>query len=230
MAATSAPATQTDGSAHPDADREPSLRDEQRDRARARIVKAAQRALAHRGLAATIDDVAERAGVSRRTVFRHFATRERLFAAAIRAGLRTYNDQVPDPPDPSAGQADRGEAVGAWLRATVAAMHRINARNGRIYWDLSALDPELTGELAAAAAQRREARRQFAHRVTRTLWSAGGGRGEPPTWLADTVAVHLSGFTLQSLAGDFHRTPDEVADVSTRVIEAAVAAALADEG
>jgi AcrR family transcriptional regulator len=209
---------------------EPSLLDEQRDRARARIVKAAQRALADRGLAATVDEVADLAGVSRRTVFRHFATRERLFAAAIRAGLRTYGDQVPDPPEVGADPAGDRAAVADWLRATVAAMHRVNARNGRIYWDLSALDPELTGELAAAAAQRRDARRQFALRVTRTVWSARDGRGEPPTWLADTVAVHLSGFTLQSLAGDFDRTVDEVAEVSTRVIEAALAAALADQG
>jgi AcrR family transcriptional regulator len=213
---------------------EPTLLDEQRDRARARIVKAAQRALARRGLAATVDEVADLAGVSRRTVFRHFATRERLFAAAIRAGLRTYGDHVPAAPDLTGDTAADAAvvddaAISEWLRATVQAMHRINARNGRIYWDLSALDPELTGELAAVAAQRREARRQFALQVTRTLWSARGGRGEPPTWLADTVAVHLSGFTLQSLAGDFDRTVDEVSGVSTRVIDAAVTAALTDE-
>lgn len=224
-AATPAPATMLAAGAAGDTSdpADPSLLDESRDRARARIVKAAQRALAGRGLAATVDEVAELAGVSRRTVFRHFASRERLFAAAIRAGLRTYGDQVPPPPE-----ATDPAAVDAWLQATVAAMHRINARNGRVYWDLSALDPDLSGDLADAAAKRREARRQFALRVTRTIWAARGGPGEPPTWVADTVAVHLSGFTLQSLAGDFDRTPAEVAAVSTRVIDAALSAALSD--
>ena len=56
------------------------------------------------------------------------------------------------------------------------------------------------------------------------VWS---GPGEPPSWLTDAVAVHLSGFTLQSLAGDFGRTPEDVARVSARVVEASLAAALA---
>jgi len=199
-----------------------SLLDENRDRARARIVRAAQKALASRGLATTVDEVAAAAGVSRRTVFRHFATRERLVAAAIRAGLRSYAEHVPPPP-PDDGTDDIGE----WLLDVLLAAHRLNARNGRIYWDLSALDADLPGELAAADAERREARRRFAVRVTRTVWRARGGAGEPPEWLTDAVAVHLSGFTLQSLAGDFDRSPDDVARVSARVIEASVAAALA---
>jgi hypothetical protein len=39
--------------------------------------------------------------------------------------------------------------------------------------------------------------------------------------------VQLSGFTTQSLAGDLGRTPEQVAHVSARVIEAALASALA---
>jgi AcrR family transcriptional regulator len=195
------------------------LLEEQRDRARARIVRAAQKALAARGLATTVDDVAEAAGVSRRTVFRHFATRERLFAVAIRAGLRAYGEQVPA--EPTDGDVDR------WLRNVLVAAHRLNARNGRVYWELSALEPELPGELAAAAADRRQARRAFASGVTRTLWRAHGGPGDPPVWLVDTVAVHLSGFTTQSLGGDFDRTPDEVAAVSHQVVTSCLATALA---
>lgn len=196
------------------------LAEEQRDLARARIVRAARRVLAERGLATTVDDVARAAGVSRRTVFRHFATRENLFAVAIRDGLRTYGAHLP-PRAP-------GDDLDAWLLEVLLAAHRLNAGNGRIYWELSVLEPQLTGELAAAAAERREARKQWVAGVTRSAWQARGGRGTPPAWLADTVAVHLSGFTTQSLAVDFDRSPDEVARVSARALGAALDAALAE--
>ena len=55
-------------------------------------------------------------------------------------------------------------------------------------------------------------------------------RARPAAAVADdAVAVQLSGFTTQSLAGDLGRSPDQVAAVSAQVIEAALAAALAAE-
>jgi len=200
-----------------------SLADEKRDLARARIVRATRRALAERGLATTVDDVAETAGVSRRTVFRHFPSREHLFAVAIGEGIRSYGEHIPPPPADGDGDDD----LSGWLVDLMLATHNINARNGRIYWELSALEPDLVGELAAVAAERRDARRRFASNVTGKLWRARGGRGKPPQWLTDAVAVHLSGFTTQSLAGDFDRSPDDVARVSARIIEASLTAALA---
>lgn len=195
-----------------------SLADEQREVARARITRAARKVLAERGLATTVDEVAAAAGVSRRTVFRHFATREGLFAAAIEEGLRAYAEQIPRP----VADGDLGE----WLLDVLLAAHRLNARNGRVYWELAAFEPELTGELAVVAADRRERRRRFATNVTTRMWKARGGRGRPPWWLVDAVAVHLSGFTTQALGGDFDRTPDDVARVSARVLEAALDHAL----
>jgi len=197
----------------------PLLADEQRDVARSRILIAAMTVLALRGLDATVDDVAETAGVNRRTVFRHFATRDGLFAAAIREGVRRYAQQLPAPPE--------ADDLRSWLLDLLLVTHRLNAENGRIYLELAGLGPELGGELAVAAAERREARRRFAQGVTTRMWQARGGRGRPPAWLVDAVAVHLSGFTTQSLTGDFGRTPAEVARVSAQVLEAALAAALA---
>jgi hypothetical protein len=85
----------------------------------------------------------------------------------------------------------------------------------------------LTADLAMVAAECRDSRNRFAVGVTELLWRARGGPGQPPRWLVDAVAVQLSGFTTQSLAGDLDRTPDQVAHVSARVIEAALASALA---
>jgi AcrR family transcriptional regulator len=195
------------------------LAEERRDLARSRILRAARLALAERGLAATVDDVAEAAGISRRTVFRHFATRDGLFAEAIKEGVRSYALRIPPPPEDG--------DLRAWLLDLLLVVHRLNARNGRIYWELAALEPgDLPAELVQAAAERRASRQDAAVRLTARLWQARGGTGEAPAWLVDAVAVHLSGFTTQSLTGDFGRTPDEVARVSAHVIEAALSAAL----
>ncbi len=198
-----------------------SLAGEQREVAKQRILRAAGAVLAARGLAATVDDVAEAAGVSRRTIFRYFATRDALFVAVIRAGVRRYADQLPAPPE----DGDRH----AWLAELLAVTHRLNARNGRVFWDLGGVrDEDLSADLAAAAAECRDSRNRFASTVTEFLWHARGGHGDPPQWLVDAVAVHLSGFTTQSLAGDLGRSPDQVASVSALVIEAALATALGE--
>jgi AcrR family transcriptional regulator len=198
----------------------PSLAAEQRELARARIVRAAGSVLAARGLAATVDDVAEAAGVSRRTIFRHFATRDALFVTVIRAGIRRYAEQIPAPP--------AGGDLRDWLAELLAVTHRLNAGNGRVFWDLVGLRAaDLSGALAMVAEECRDSRNRFAASVTGLLWRARHGLGQPPRWLVDTVAVQLSGFTTQSLAGDLGRSPDEVALVAAEVIEAALGSATA---
>lgn len=201
------------------------LAEEQRDVARARIVEAAKGALAARGLATTVDDVAEAAGVSRRTVFRHFATRENLFATAIRDGLHAYGGALPVPPP--AGSRGDDEDLSAWLLDLLLAAHRMNTLTGRVYWELT-LDGDLSGELAAVAAERRDADQRFSTGVAAVLWTTRGGPGRPPRWFTDTVSVHLSGYSTQALAGVFGRQPDDIACVAQRAIEAALAAALAE--
>ena len=197
----------------------PTLVEAQRDLARARILRAAGEVLSTRGLSATMDDVAELAGVNRRTVFRHFATRDSLFAQAILAGVHRYADALPIAPED-------GE-LGPWLRDLLLVTHRLNADNGRVFWEIAALPTDdLSAELAAAAQESRKARNAFAVKVTGRLWQSGGGRGKPPRWLVDAVAVQLSGFTTQSLCGDLGRGPADVADVAARVIEAALGAAV----
>lgn len=200
----------------------PSLADEQRELVRGRILRAAGSVLAARGLAATVDDVAEAAGVSRRTIFRHFLTRDALFVAVIRAGIRRYAEQIPPPGD---------DDLRGWLAELLVVTHNLNSGNGRVFWDLVGVQAaDLSPELAMVAAECRDSRNRFAARVTELLWRARGGHGRPPRWLVDAVAVQLSGFTTQSLAGDLGRSPDEVAHVSAAVVEAAVASVLGTPG
>jgi AcrR family transcriptional regulator len=200
----------------------PSLADEQREVAQTRILRAAGAVLAARGLAATVDDVAEVAGVSRRTIFRHFQTRDALFVTVIRAGVRRYGEQIPAPP--------AGGDLSGWLAEVLAVTHRLNARNGRVFWDLVGVrSADLSPDLALVAGECRDSRNRFAVSVAELAWRARGGRGVPPSWLVDAVAVQLSGFTTQSLAGDLGRSPDTVAAVAAGVIEACMAAALAQQ-
>jgi len=202
------------GRARPERD----LSDELRDVVRTRVLRAARKVLAERGLATTVDEVAVAAGVSRRTVFRHFTTREQLFADAIRDGLRSYAGHLP--------RAERGTDIEEWLTEILVAAHRLNAKNGRIYWELHALGPELDGELAAVAAERRAGRDRFVERVCGNAWKQSGGAGKPPDWLLDAFAIHLSAFATQALIGDFGRSSEEAGRSSAKVLLASLEVAL----
>lgn len=198
---------------------QPSLTEEHRDHARARILHAARQVLAERGLATRVEDVAAAAGVGRRTVFRHFETRDALLAAAVTDGMRSYADHIPRPePD---------TALDDWLEQALVAVHRMNARHGRIYWEL-AFAPDLGGELAEVAETRRAARRQLVRQVVNWSWRAGGGQGRPPSWLNDAFAVYLSAFATQALVGDFGRHPEEAGRVAARALSAAVTQAVTE--
>jgi len=62
------------------------------------------------------------------TLFRHFATRDILLVAVIRTGIRRYAEQIPAPP------AD--DDLCGWLADLLVVTHRLNARNGQVFWDL----------------------------------------------------------------------------------------------
>jgi AcrR family transcriptional regulator len=192
-------------------------RDGRGDGTRERILRAARRVLADRGLDATVEEVADAAGLSRRTVFRAFATRDNLIAEAVRDGIRSYAEHLP--PAPVEPDLD------AWLDAAMRAVHRLNVRHGRIYWEMAGLGPELAGEVALVAEERRRARLELVKSFTTTVWKAAGGDGEPPAWLGDACAVHLSAFTTRALTGDFKRSSDAVAEACARTLAAAARAA-----
>src|SRR5579863_7185407 len=89
-------------------DLRPTLRDDSRAHARSRILKGGMIAVARSGLDVTIDEVAAEAGVSRRTVFRHFAHHGELIAAIIGQAIQAVGSRLPAPPTPN-------EDVEVWL-------------------------------------------------------------------------------------------------------------------
>ena len=168
------------------------LADDKRRTTRERILSAALRQLGERGLDVTMDDIAVAAGVGRRTVFRHFPSRDGLLAAALDAGVRRYGEQVP-----------RYEGGGweEWLRALCLEAHRMHNSYGPGYWELTSRG-DLEGEIAEAEARRRLARRRATDRIAMTLWDAAGGSGPVPSGVTIAIAAHLSAHFTAAVTSD----------------------------
>ena len=181
------------------------------------LVRAARSVVAERGLATRMEDVAAAAGVSRRTVFRYFRTRDKILIAALESGMRSFRDHLP--------HRTAESEPSRWLEDTLVAIHRMNAQHGRLYWEI-ALGNDLPRSLAATRAKRRLGRLRLVRWFTSEAWKAFGGKGQPPTWLNDECAVQLSAFATQSLVIDFRRTPEQSGRLAARVLRTLIADAL----
>lgn len=80
-------------------------------RNRARVLEVAARVFAEEGLAVPIDEIARRAGLGVGTVYRHFPTKEALFAAIVQDKIERLVEQVESLADAN----DPGEALFALL-------------------------------------------------------------------------------------------------------------------
>jgi len=191
-------------------DHRPTLGEETRAVVRTRIVRGAVAALARSGFDATVDEIALAAGVSRRTVFRHFTTHTELLAAAVDEILESYERLLPGPPPP-------GVVLDAWLEQTATTLHDLNTRIiGRAFWDLHVAQPGVSPE------ERDRRRAGFAAQVAQHAWRLADGKGRPPGWVVDAFALQLSGFATNCLA---HYTPERAGRVSARVLTAVLATA-----
>ena len=192
----------------------PTLGEETRSVAQARIVQGAAAALATKGFEATVDDIAATAGVGRRTVFRYFATHDDVVDAAVTDILARYESLIPGPPSP-------GVDLETWLRETALTMHDLNSRlMGRAFWDMNVERPGIT------PAERDRRRMGYAAQLARHAWGLAGGDGRPPSWVVDAFALQLSGFATNCLT-DY--SVEKVAKVSARILIAVLISALADE-
>ena len=84
-------------------------------RNRARVLEVAYETFAAEGLSVPIDEIARRAGVGAGTVYRHFPTKEALFAAVIENRMR----RVIDDGDALLKSDGPGEALFTFLRSFV---------------------------------------------------------------------------------------------------------------
>jgi len=186
------------------------LADAKRQAALDHILAAARRLVLANGLDATMDQLAEAAGVSRRTLFRLFASREKLLAAAFEAGITNYREQLP---------AYTGD-VQRWLRATCDKAHRMNAVIGPGFFELASRK-DLPPDLASAERRRLQEFRGAISDITGTLWRTAGGEGKPPRALEVTVSAHLSPHFTAALVTDTGQRWQTAADLAFSAIWAA---------
>jgi len=195
----------------------PALGTELRAFAAARIVQGALAALARQGLDATVDDVAAEAGVSRRTVFRHFATQGELFCAAIDEVYRIYDQSLPEPPDAHV-------SLESWLRQVVGTYHELNARFvGRAFWDIHVGRSGIAPEVGAALEDITARRFEWSKEIAGHAWRKAGGKGRTPGWVTDAFALSLSAYASHAMAKD---SPEAVGRACTQILLAVLAAAL----
>jgi AcrR family transcriptional regulator len=155
------------------------------------ILAAARQYVLANGLAATMDQIAEAAQVSRRTLFRLFNSREQLLATAFTEGMADAARDLP----PYEGDLE------GWVLATCRAAHQINSAIGPGFFEMSSR-ADLAPELLETERGRRESVRAMARSTSSLIWHASGGDGQPPVLLVRTVSTHLSPYFTAAVTYD----------------------------
>jgi AcrR family transcriptional regulator len=178
------------------------------------VLAATRKLVLASGLDVTMDQIAEVAGLSRRTLFRHFNSREMLLATAFEAGILQYREQLPR-------FAHFDDNLDSWLRATCNAAHRGNSTIGPGFFELASRG-DLPADLAIIEERRRREFSEAMKEIADTLWSSSGGAGRTPRDLRDTVSAHLSPFFTAAMTIDAAHSWHAAADSAYAAILAAV--------
>lgn len=188
---------------------------------RERVLRATQRLLADQGLGISMDDIAVAADVGRRSLFRHFDSRDALVAEALERSLGWYFDRV-------ALSADGYPSLDEWLLALAQRIHRLHLDAGRAIWQLAAAnDDELSPSLAAVNRVRRTNGRRFTQQVAGTAWRLAGGEGVPPDAVIDAFVFTLSSYATRSVIVDRRTSLDRASRNAAAILSAVVQAHLA---
>jgi AcrR family transcriptional regulator len=176
------------------------------------LVRAAVAGLAKHGFRVTVDDIAREAGVSRRTIFRHFATRDDLLAVALTQQSDTFRSTLPQ-------LGDQGWP--AWLAELCQAVHQANDTLHRTLHELVTRH-DLSPRLLTFADDIDTYRRGRNSDVADTLWQAVGRAGGAPAELRAVVASHLSPHFTTAVSQDAQGDHPMAASLAREAILAAL--------
>ncbi len=208
----------------PDGNQVSSLEAEKRLLTEKRILRATTATMAQRGFSATVDEIAAVAGVSPRTIYRYFETRDHLIAAGVRQILKAAGNAIPDLPSVH-------DDLDGWIdRIALTAHARNTTIIGATFWDLVKPLSSASDEIEEVRALRRPTRMQWITGLSAIAWMASGGKGQPPSSVVTTFALALSAFTTHALAADFDYGPEEAARFSAEMIKDRLAVAVKVQG
>lgn len=195
----------------PDVER-PSLDEEHRNLTRHRLIEGARLVVVRRGLRATTDEIAEAAGVGRRTVFRHFPTLDELLAEVVASILDDFE------PDIYMYPLD-GHDVHEWLVDLAVRLHRRSIQDyGQLFWDLNKPDADRPVAIDSLTRTLPARRVRLAEQVVTVAWTAAGGTGAPPAHLAPAFTLLASGFAAHGLAATADPTPEDTGRLAGRMM------------
>jgi AcrR family transcriptional regulator len=191
----------------------PSLAAAQLALTRGRIIVAARQMLVLHGLGTTVDQIAKAAGVSQRTIFRHFSSHDQLVTEAMREIFREVWVPI-ELPDPS-------EDLHAFLYELMVNSHRRNAEMiGRMFWDLLAPRVDAPTVVTEGLRSRIESRQLWIGRIAQVAWHGAGGAGDAPRHVNEAFWLHISGFATFSYMADFGGSHELAAESSTAILTA----------
>ena len=168
-----------------------------------RILHATRALLTVTGLGVSMDAIAIEAGISRRTLFRHFPVRDELVARALDESLQYFHGQVTETFEISVDLRE-------WLRSVVSVLHSIQIGAGRGIWQLAAADDsELPAPIAAVNAKRRQARHETTVVIAQEAWRRCGHEGKVPREVEIMFALTFSSFAARSLNFDYGVSEEE---------------------
>jgi AcrR family transcriptional regulator len=179
---------------------------------RLRVLRTTRDLFAEQGFGVSMNDIANAAGVGRRSLFRYFDSREALIAEAVSDVLARYHASLAETPDTDLPLTD-------WLEALVAHFHETITELGLGFWQIvAAPDTDLSEELVAVNRRRREDRRKSTVAVARTAWRKAGGTGPVPKIVVDAFALTISSFATQSMINDYGSHPKTVARTTAAML------------
>ena len=185
---------------------------------RGRVIQATQLLLAKHGLGVSMDQIASAAGVGRRSLFRHFGSRDVLVARALDETVSGVGDRL-------ATRLKEQAPFPAWLLGVVSEEQQSQIDAGRAYWELTASNDDVLGpELIGVNRRRRARRRRWSEEVAQRGWLLAGGEGPPPDAVLDAFALTLSGHATRSLVVELRVAPERavlsVVSILSAVIQA----------
>jgi AcrR family transcriptional regulator len=164
---------------------------------RTALLRATSDLLFEGGVEPTLEDVAERANVGRRTIFRYFSTKDDLIAETIAASIRDFAATIPE---------RAGRRVEEWLEDVARLIHGHNVRIGSSYLQLVLRRDQIAGIAEFTGRPGRTRRHDMMTKLATEVWLARGGHGQVPELVANSFTLHLSVFASEAL--QFHRHAD----------------------